>query len=86
MFAYDAEHLLDDKTIVIGLDEVGRGCFAGPVVTAAFAYDLSMLVNLAENAVLQKLNDSKKLSVVERNKIVTELKQLNNIYYSLYLR
>ncbi len=38
LLAYDANYLIDTKTLIIGLDEVGRGCLAGPVTTAAFAY------------------------------------------------
>ena len=41
----------------IGVDEVGRGCFAGPVVSAAVLWDPSF-----SHETLKKLKDSKKLS------------------------
>lgn len=42
-----------------GADEAGRGCLAGPVTAAA--------VILTENTVIDLLNDSKKLSIKNRN-------------------
>ena len=42
------------KTITAGIDEVGRGCLAGPVVSAA--------VILKEGINLDLLKDSKKIS------------------------
>lgn len=44
---------------VVGLDEAGRGCLAGPVVAAA--------VILPADVHLPRLNDSKKLSPVTRD-------------------
>ena len=46
-----------------GLDEVGRGCIAGPVVAAA--------VILPENYQNEALNDSKKLSAKQRENLKT---------------
>lgn len=49
--------------LVAGIDEVGRGPLAGPVVTAAVVIDPATLpVRLAE-----ELNDSKKLSAKKRD-------------------
>lgn len=50
-----------------GLDEVGRGALAGPVVAAAVILNLN--AELPSN-----LNDSKKLSRTERTRICDELK------------
>ena len=44
-----------------GTDEAGRGCLAGPVVAAA--------VILPKNFKHEYLNDSKKLSLIQRNKL-----------------
>lgn len=44
-----------------GCDEAGRGCLAGPVVAAA--------VILPEKIALPELDDSKKLSELQRNKL-----------------
>ena len=49
---------------LIGVDEVGRGSWAGPVMAGAAMLDL-------EKPLHKKLNDSKKLSPEMRNEIVT---------------
>lgn len=51
---------------ICGIDEVGRGCLAGPVVAAA--------VVLNFNSIPIGINDSKKLSKIKRNLISKELK------------
>jgi ribonuclease HII len=53
---------------IAGLDEVGRGCLAGPVVAAA------VILN-PEIPLPEKLNDSKKLSAKQRTRIAEEIKQ-----------
>lgn len=50
------------KQLIAGVDEVGRGCLAGPVVACA--------VILKENAILPGVDDSKKLSAKKRKAIV----------------
>lgn len=52
---------------VAGVDEVGRGCFAGPVVTAA--------VILPFNFPVKGINDSKLLSARKRKELETVIKQ-----------
>lgn len=57
----------NDMDIVLGLDEVGRGCFAGPVVTAAVALPPGFSHEL--------IRDSKKLTPKQRQtayKIIKE--------------
>lgn len=49
------------ELIEAGCDEAGRGCLAGPVCAAA--------VILKADAVIPELNDSKKLTEVQRNKL-----------------
>lgn len=51
---------------VAGIDEVGRGCLAGPVVSAAVILD--------EDYKIDGLNDSKKLTEKKRNKLAREIK------------
>ncbi|MBV9242138.1 MAG: ribonuclease HII [Acidobacteria bacterium] len=53
---------------VAGLDEVGRGCIAGPVVAAACILDPSKTYP-------EKLDDSKKLTPELREEIAAELKE-----------
>jgi ribonuclease HII len=54
--------------IEAGLDEVGRGCLAGPVVAAA--------VILPKNYQNELLNDSKQLSKLQRDQINAEVKEV----------
>ena len=54
------------KKIIAGVDEVGRGCLAGPVVSAA--------VILNENIDLKLLRDSKKINFKNRVKIAEHIK------------
>ena len=67
---------------VIGVDEVGRGPLAGPVVSCAFIFfDISM-----DNEELFFINDSKKLSLkkrIEAMKEISKLKKNNKIKYKL---
>ena len=51
--------------LVAGVDEVGRGCLAGPVVAAA--------VILRQDALLPGLDDSKKLSPEKRERLAVEV-------------
>jgi ribonuclease HII len=53
--------------IIVGLDEVGRGCIAGPVVAAAVILD--------ENNQVDGLMDSKKLSAKKRNDLSAKIMQ-----------
>ena len=59
--------------LVVGLDEVGRGPLAGPVVAAA------VLIKANSKILLEGINDSKKLSEKQRNyfyKILTDSKNI----------
>ena len=53
---------------IMGLDEVGRGCLAGPVVAAGVIFDSS--VNIPE------IRDSKKMSMDIRESLAEEIKSL----------
>ena len=53
---------------VAGVDEVGRGCLAGPVVAAACILDLS-------KPLPKGLNDSKQLTKIQRAEIAEKLKK-----------
>ncbi len=58
----------DGYRLIAGLDEVGRGALAGPVVAAAVILD-------PEAPLPFGLDDSKKLSASERERIACELRQ-----------
>ena len=64
---------MKNKLITAGVDEVGRGCLAGPVVSAA--------VILKEGINLDLLKDSKKISFNKRERISEHIKY--NSYYSI---
>lgn len=57
----------DGMDLLVGIDEVGRGPLAGPVVAAA--------VILPTNFYLPEINDSKKLSEKKRNELFDIIKK-----------
>ena len=61
------------ELITAGVDEVGRGCLAGPVVSAA--------VILKKGINLKLLKDSKKITFKKREKISEHIK--NNSYFAI---
>jgi ribonuclease HII len=61
--------------IVSGIDEAGRGPLAGPVVAACVILNQNDFTGKDANALLSKINDSKKLSKIQRGKIFIELQQ-----------
>ena len=61
MLEYERKYSKQGIKLIAGIDEVGRGPLAGPVVAAA--------VILPENCVIEGLNDSKKLSPKKREEL-----------------
>ena len=61
------------KLITAGVDEVGRGCLAGPVISAAVVFKKGINLRL--------LKDSKKITFKKRGKIAEHIK--NNSYYAI---
>ncbi len=69
-----ATHLKTKGALLLGTDEVGRGCLAGPVVAAAVV--LPELESDSELAgLLARLNDSKKLSPGTREELAEIIKE-----------
>ena len=62
---------MNKKILIAGVDEVGRGCLAGPVFSAA--------VILNDNIILDEIKDSKKISFKKRTLISKYIKK-NSIY------
>ena len=58
----------DGFKLIAGLDEVGRGCLAGPVVAAACILDPA-------KPLPEGLNDSKQVAAKQREEIAEELRQ-----------
>lgn len=61
------EYQYPQASYICGIDEVGRGPLAGPVVAGAVILDKSKQILY--------LNDSKKLSEAKRNELYTEIKE-----------
>lgn len=66
--------LNDPTQFVIGADEVGRGCFAGPIVGCA------VKINFFDSEHLIDVKDSKKLSAKKRNSIFEKINNSEIIY------
>jgi len=67
---YDVENRLwsEGYRHVIGLDEVGRGCLAGPVVAAG-------VILRHDGEQIEGLRDSKKLTATERERLAVIIKE-----------
>lgn len=67
-FNYEQELWGKGCNWIAGVDEVGRGCFAGPVVAAAVIFPKNF-------SGIEGVNDSKLLSPVRREKLTKEIKE-----------
>lgn len=66
-FVYERKYLSSGCKFIAGVDEVGRGPLAGPVVCAA--------VIMPENDVIDGVDDSKKLSEKKRERLAELIKE-----------
>lgn len=84
---------MGEASLLIGVDEVGRGCIAGPVCAAAYAWlDASLFACsdvlcvsptlLKSHTKLFYLDDSKKVSHKRRESLCSALKNLPNAHWS----
>ncbi len=69
-FEHERALLTQGATCIAGIDEVGRGCWAGPVMAAAVVFETTIY---AQPALLDGLDDSKKLARGQREALVTAL-------------
>lgn len=60
---------------VIGIDEVGRGCFAGPLYVGAVVFPNNMQNDLIDQILQNKINDSKLVSEKRREKLAEYIKK-----------
>jgi ribonuclease HII len=67
-FDYETKLWSQGLQFIAGVDEVGRGCFAGPVVAAA-------VILSPDFSAKDRVNDSKKLSPKVRNELTTIIKE-----------
>lgn len=80
-FNYEKTFIQNENDIVVGIDEAGRGCLVGPVVSACCYLN----INLFPKELLLKINDSKKLTENKRTEIVNELQKLpSNVFLYSY--
>ena len=66
-FEVETQLITEGYRAVAGVDEVGRGCIAGPVTAAAVILDPKNIPN--------GLNDSKKLSLKQREKAFSTIQE-----------
>lgn len=66
--------------VLVGIDEVGRGALAGPVIACAFMWkkNLDLLDRNYSSKLLFKLNDSKQLNKNDRRKLYKPLLELGS--------
>jgi len=62
---------------VCGIDEVGRGPLAGPIVICCYILDLGKLNNRKNEKAFEIINDSKKLSDKKRRELVGFIKDIS---------
>ena len=75
MISFDIERDLHNKnSILIGVDEAGRGSWAGPLVSTACWFDFTKYKSLHS-----EINDSKKLKSSKRKEIILSLDSLLSI-------
>lgn len=73
-FDIEKSFMKNQSDIVLGIDEAGRGCLVGPVVAACVWINQELF----PQNLLQKINDSKKISEKKREEIFNELSLLSN--------
>ena len=65
LLEYEKQELTSGYKLIAGVDEVGRGPLAGPVVTASVIMDLTNLID--------GVDDSKKLSEKKREMLYDKI-------------
>ena len=66
LLAYDRSR---GVRLIGGVDEVGRACWAGPIMAAGVLFDLERLASGAGRDLLEELNDSKCLAPAKRERL-----------------
>lgn len=74
---YNFDKSFGNYNIIAGVDEVGRGPLAGPIVSCAVILDL----NAEDDELLLWINDSKKLSEKKREELAEIIKEKALAYY-----
>ena len=72
---YEFDKSFGDYQFVAGVDEVGRGPLAGPIVSCAVVLDL----NVIDDELILWINDSKKLNEKKREELASIIKEKRGI-------
>ena len=65
-FEYELEILRGGEIVIAGVDEVGRGALAGPIVAAAVVFDYKIASDLYRSRQITRISDSKLLTRTQR--------------------
>lgn len=74
---YNFDKSFGDFKIIAGVDEVGRGPLAGPIVSCAVVLDLDVL----DDELILWINDSKKINEKKREELAEIIKKKAIAYY-----
>lgn len=74
---YNFDKSFGEYDIIAGVDEVGRGPLAGPIVACAVVLDLNVL----DEELILELNDSKKINEKKRQKLSEMIKEKAVAYF-----
>ena len=75
--SFDSDYI-GGRSFIVGIDEAGRGCLAGPVYAAAMAISAKFYSDESMLKELEKLNDSKQLSHEVREEIYAKLERMRS--------
>jgi len=74
--------------LIGGIDEVGRGCLAGPLVTAIVVIDVSKINQKRDESeffeTIEQIKDSKKLSEKKRNSLSDFIKNKLATFFHIH--
>lgn len=76
LFDREIEIFAQGDVLAIGVDEVGRGCLAGPVVTGAVMFDWSKPEAIYDLAKRVSIHDSKTLSRTQRKESAAAIREV----------
>lgn len=74
MLKYERHYFLQNKKVIAGCDEVGRGPLAGPVVCC------SIIMPLKKELIVDGVNDSKKLTPKKRQELYERIIKVATCY------
>ena len=76
MFKHEKQKLKDGYSYVIGCDEVGRGCLAGPVVAGAVVFEIpdNKILQSKSKQWMKEVRDSKLLNPLKRSMLDSHIR------------